>query len=297
MAEKTEAASDLLSEKLKTTKVGVITLFGILVPGTWFWVTSTFHIALALGFSEAEELKAFLKDSRDFWGPYIAGPLAFILVYVTGAVLRILPPDRPDRRSLRSAGSGSDIAPEDKFPYASLPRYLRNRGLLGLAELLPWDECRRKPRKRSKTFLHFVKLYIQNTNPALAGQLAKQEAFIRLLSGLYYAIRSSVPVFGIALLFALLVHRNVVSEIALACLLILLFNGFIFLGILKAFHYQRLREVVMILSVYFLVGEPKRSPYDSHVEQKAREEQDEASQARAQQGTASVQPEEGGDEA
>jgi hypothetical protein len=151
----------------------------------------------------------------------------------------------------------------DRFPYLSLPTYLRRRQLVGLAALLPWgieqESSEDSQRKRSKTFVHFVKVYIASESPQLAHHLAREEAFVRLLSGVFYAVFLSIWL-GFFVIGYLVLGR-VWNFLAGASTGIFLFNIAVAIGILYAFHYQRLREIVMILSAYFLVGPSERSPY------------------------------------
>lgn len=254
---------NMVVESIQGLRLGVVALFGIVVPGIWFWATAVFYLYYLLGGETLGEMQGGSDWLRSFFGTSVAWIVASLVVYVTGSVLRILPPDAPDSLSLRTARISDPkgrIDPSDRFPYASLPQYLRVRGLHGLAALVPWDTGSGGDRKavgqRSKTFIHFVKLYIAVGNPQLSNQLARQEAFIRLLSGVCYAVLLSIPLLIVA--FAV---RRAWNELAGFSLGITCFNLLVTLGILHAFHYQRLRELVMILSAYFLLGPLERSPY------------------------------------
>jgi len=255
--------SSFVGEGLQGIRLGVVALFGIIVPGLWFWAAAVFYLAYMFGAESLSDIQSAVRAAESYLGLYLAWTVGFIVIYVTGSVLRILPPDTPDSWSLRRVKARdieSHIEWADRFPYKSLPAYLRKRGLDGLAALVPWDtgadDDQEPSGTRSKTFLHFIKLYIALCNPQLANHLARQEAFIRLLSGVFYAVLLTTPVFGIGL-----VAQRTWNEIATLSTGILFFNWLIVYGILHAFHYQRLRELVMIVCAYFLTGPSEKSPY------------------------------------
>lgn len=260
--------SSLVEEGLHKVKIGVVALFGIIVPGVWFWIATIFYLHYLFGIQNINSVRVIVHSIYVSTGPYLSWILGFIIVYVAGSVLRILPPDTPDSWSLRKVKERdveARIEWPDRFPYKSLPQYLRTRGLHGLARLVPWDIGQKDNKKdekdvtgqRSKTFIHFIKLYIALNHPQMANHLAQQEAFIRLLSGVFYAVVLSTLVLiigGIA--------RHSWNQLAVVAISIQIFNTLIVYGILQAFHYQRLRELVMILSAYFLIGPSDKSPYD-----------------------------------
>jgi hypothetical protein len=266
------APSSFIAEGLHGIRLGVVALFGIVVPGFWFWATAVFYLAYMFGGHSLADVKSASQTGELFLGSYWLWTGVCVVVYVTGSVLRILPPDKPDSWSLwkvKSRDVEFRIEWPDRFPYKSLPAYLRNRGLHGLAALVPWDTGASGDRQisgmRSKTFLHFMKLYIALHNPALANHLARQEAFIRLLSGVFYAVLLSTPIFALGL-----VAQRTWNELATVSAGVLVFNWLIVYGILHAFHYQRLRELVMMLSAYFLVGPTEKSPYIESERQRER---------------------------
>lgn len=255
--------NSVISEGLQGMKLGVVALFGIVVPGIWFWAASLFYLTYSLGGESLADVAATFHN-LSFAGPYAAWTIGFVVIYVTGSVLRILPPDTPDSwslRKVRARDTEARIEWPDRFPYRSLPTYLRTRGLRGLAAMVPWDtgeDGKRTPLGlRSKTFLHFVKLFITLHNPSLANHLARQEAFIRLLSGVFYGAFLSGPVFVVGL-----VAQRSWNQLACVSLGIVVFNCLVVYGVLHAFHYQRLRELVMVLSAYFLIGPSSKSPYN-----------------------------------
>ena len=257
---------------LRTIRLGVVAVFGIVVPGVWFWGTTVFYLGYGAAIPTIDAMRQRFVDLASSPSTTLIWVLGFVLVYVTGSVLRILPPDIPDRISLRWINFLSEklgdkstrIERSDRFPYKSLPAYLRSRELDGLAQLVPWDAedkngCDRSM-LRSKTFMHFTKLFIASKNAHLADHLARQEAFIRLLAGVFYAfVLSSLVLVG-AFISALF-HQAGWTQLAGVSLVVFGVNLSLSLGILHAFHYQRLRELVMILSVYFLVGPAEEVPY------------------------------------
>ena len=151
-----------------------------------------------LGVESLIEMQSDLEVIKSFLGPYLVWTISLIVVYVTGSVLRILPPDTPDVWSLwgvKVRDSESRIDWPDRFPYQSLPKYLKSRGLHGLAALVPWDQnsdCDGElSTLRSKTFLHFIKMYFALYNPRLANNLARQKrsfAFFRCVLCRFFSV-------------------------------------------------------------------------------------------------------------
>ena len=193
------------SEALQSIRLGVVTIFGIIAPGIWFFSTTLLYVTYLFGGGSLNDIQINSDFFISATGPYLASIIGILVVYVCGSVLRILPPDGPDRWSPLRKEKDSPIEKRERFPYENLPEYLISRGLLGLAELVPWRlENKEKPDvqiQRSKTFLHFIKLYITHKDPDMANYLAKQEAFIRLMSGVFYAAIYSSLIFLIFLVF------------------------------------------------------------------------------------------------
>ena len=155
-----------IGEGLQGIKLGVVALFGIIIPGLWFWTTAVFYFAYAFGAETLSDVQSVIAFTDALFGSYLAWLIGFIAIYVTGSVLRILPPDTPDSwslRRIRARDVESRIEWPDRFPYQSLPNYLRNRGLNGLAVLVSWDKGVKGDRElfgqRSKTFIHFFTLH------------------------------------------------------------------------------------------------------------------------------------------
>lgn len=271
----------IADESLHSIKLGVVAIFGIIAPGVWFCCTAFLYVSYLCGAGTLADLKAQSTGVVAFLGPTLGLALSFLVVYVVGSVLRILPPDLPDRWSPLRKDRDSPILGHDRFPYEKFPEYLRSRGLVGLARLVPWDaeyEGDGK-KKRSKTFVHYVKLYIAHKDPDTAQRLARQEAFIRLMSGVFYAVITSTAILPLAVGGRWIQRLPVTPELFWICVLLCVLNVLILFGILWAFHYQRLRELVMILSAYFIVGPDENSPYRSRSGGPAPEQADERAAA------------------
>lgn len=248
-----------LARSWQSFNLGVVTVVGILVPGLWFWTTFVIYLAYLLGYDSFSAIEQFNETLERAFGQYLWTVIQFVMIYVVGIMLRTMTPDGPDRFGIawsRMWDPGAVIASGDHYPYASLPDYLKSRGLTRLAELLPWH-AQSERHLRSKTFVHGAKLFVSNLNPRLGSQLAQQEALVRMLSGVWHSVLLTTPVLIIAGLC-----RQQWNDLGGASSVILFVNLVVAVALMRAIHYQRLKEVVVLLFALWLACNPRSSHED-----------------------------------
>jgi hypothetical protein len=274
-SENSDIPESLAGHALSAARLSVVSIFGIIVPGIWLCFNASIYVSTSHGAKTFAQIVDMVKAVPEQTGPALAWVFGICVVYVSGSVLRTLPPDHPDvisriiislrawmlRRceKLFSHPSSPDttIGIWDRFPYNGLPAYLEHRKLTKLRDLVPWADPKIP---RSKTFLHFVKLSIAMKRPQVADHLSREEAFIRLLSGVFYAIVISSFIGFYPAFF------GPSNDAQLVCKYAMIANLLILVGILWSFHYQRLREMVKILTAHFLIGDDGKSPYPKKTE-------------------------------
>ncbi len=142
-----------------------------------------------------------------------------------------------------------EIDKGNKFPYDFFRDYLCARGHEeDLAKIVP--ECT----KRSKTWLNKRKLQIKAQNADLSAMVESNEAHIRLIFGMWQAVRICfLPLFIIAIAISrtLWISDSETQnlEFGLAVLIVILYGTvWVRLRIENLFHYQRVRELYYIVA-------------------------------------------------
>jgi hypothetical protein len=178
---------------------------------------------------------------------------------------RLLEQIRKIRKDLYSHPILNDPYPE--FPYANIKDYLKTRNMGHLEEYIPWPDKNRKEARffRSKTFVTTLKLRIQILDKDNYGEIIKNEAHIRLMSSLWYALNFMMRllyIFGllyvgaIVLSFVLSKMNHLKHQEALFFSLSAFFIAgivyYIILSYFKTkiesiFNYMRIRELIYIL--------------------------------------------------
>jgi len=150
-----------------------------------------------------------------------------------------------------------------EFPYRYLHEYLTDRGMLHLAEMIPWRGNDPKTYKlRTKHFVNVLKVRLEFLFPYQYLRIQRNEAHVRLMSSMWYAAKSlelaSVVGIGLGLTAMFLCFRVTRSiwpipyaySVALPIVVLVIskltrrhINGFL--------HYQRIREIVFILESAF----------------------------------------------
>lgn len=167
-----------------------------------------------------------------------------------------------------------------EFPYHFLKNYLLDRGILYLADTVPWgpiepdefrsltedqarDRLNRECGRRAKHFVNALKLRIQASSPASFTTLARNEAHVRLSSSLWYVCRALVwtSFIGGALCllptvvsprpFAIAWNPERVDPVIALPIAVFLSAMLIRRAVEHALHYQREREVLFILETAY----------------------------------------------
>lgn len=142
-----------------------------------------------------------------------------------------------------------------EFPYHCLREYLTDRGLIYLAERIPWSG--QKADRRSKHFANALKLRIQATSPEGSAILARNEAHIRLSSSMWYVCIALICFSALGLLllifgwaaFRIAGAGELPLQLALFPTSVFVFYILTKMGIERALHYQREREILFILEI------------------------------------------------
>ena len=309
-----------------------IDFLGSLLPGMWFTLLAT-PLAMLSTFlfwealtqpSQHGNFELMLTAARDF---RIELVLAFLVFsYVFGGVFFRQDPKEPDQESAAyilhktkkadlarsviqpseeeyaalpseglSAKQASELAKGEggQFPYSHLKKYLNERGLWHLAEMVPWDWS--KPGQhgfRTKMFINVLKMQLQQLAPDKCAEVVRNEAHIRMMSSLWYAasglwrlsLVSAIAVLfpvAMAIVMYLLEARNPFMLLPETCgVLVLAGISFVFAAWLQSrirrfFHYQRVREIVYVLETFHIATE-------RHPELRAKVQELTAPQAQAQ---------------
>ncbi len=165
--------------------------------------------------------------------------------------------DRRDGMSRAQTGVPGDV----EFPYYHLKCYLKDRGLVYLANRVPWDPNAKKKNKslerRCKHWINALKIRIALHSPGSLGTIARNEAHVRLSSTMWYVSRVLfwTSLFSISTYFlAVLVthafqtpHQVPIGPIFLAPLIVAVLSYVTQWAIERTLHYQRQREILFIL--------------------------------------------------
>jgi hypothetical protein len=156
-------------------KIGVIDLFGILMPGVVLLVNLWIACSLA-GVGPTNPLHSL--EARGF--SLVGHAILFFCAYLTGIILRLFRPDPVDRFSTwvaRKMRDQNELRTVRDFKYRT---FAQQAFVVTLATpLLPTVEGR--------DWFNFLKLAIQEKSIPLAEEVHKAEALMRLLSGVFYA--------------------------------------------------------------------------------------------------------------
>ena len=173
-------------------RLGIVTIFGVLLPGVWFWASTIFLFTSLWGLEGQASVFAPLK-LISFPQP-VLWIFGFVLVYVAGSQLRAISPNPIDQLSIswqHVIHRSWLIERTDKFPYLSLPSYFDRRGMAGFAEFIPWS--REANRGACSTlFVNYSKLCVASRDRQMGDFLDQEEAFIRAMSGVAWATIASL---------------------------------------------------------------------------------------------------------
>lgn len=273
----------------------IVEFLGILVPGLVFFALSIPSLAVpiiaTLEFirsGRAPQFHAFdlfieiLKNST-----WALTTLILVGSYVAGHIFYRRDPKIPDERSfqrvplkIRQNGPVRICAEEIEFnrkngekdpkefnlefPYRYLFEYLTERGLSHLTKFVRWrgNEPDTYP-KRTKHFINALKVRLEFVFPYQYTRLQRNEAHVRLMSSVWYAMKALAPMscigFILATFLIVLTQMQVQTFWPIENIFILaspFLTGILALIVTREIelflHYQRIREIIFILeAAYF----------------------------------------------
>lgn len=156
-------------------KIGVIDLFGILMPGVVLLV-NLWAVCLLAWVGPTNPVHSLQSGGFSLVGHVIL----FFAAYLSGIILRLFRPDPVDRLSTWAARKMRDqreLRTQRDFRYR---HFAQRTFLVTLASPL-------LPNVGGRDWLNFLKLAIQEKSIPLAEEVHKAEALMRLLSGVFYA--------------------------------------------------------------------------------------------------------------
>jgi len=181
--------------------------------------------------------------------------------------------NRPKRTSWRNFQRNYTV----EFPYVYLKEYLKVRGFERLAAMITWDPDH--PTPRSKHFINLLKARLQFYFPERYGQIARNEAHVRLMSSSWFMCRTvrMIAYSGIALILGWLAIKVASSNDAFADIMandvdvrrtiwVLAFPLAVIVAVTwtkrqieAVVHYQRVREVLFVLETFRAALHEKRT--------------------------------------
>lgn len=279
---------------IKDFLLPVVEFLGILVPGLVFILLLLPAIfvpcfALINTISESTQLNSLgsewlvnIAQQPNFI--HMSG--VFVFAYVVGHLFFRQDPKYPDRKSFnrvkQTIGETGPVRLCDKereynrskelpsdeynleFPYRYLFEYLTDRGMIHLADLVPWRGLNPETYPyRSKHFINSIKIRLEFLFPIQYTRIQRNEAHVRLMSSMWYATKALISISIIGLLLSLLIfvltHYNLTTGTA-SYIIHSIFAPFATLIVailiknyIESFlHYQRIREIIYILeTAYF----------------------------------------------
>ena len=286
-----------MNEWFRYVRLGMIDVFGITIPGVLLIVfalggflvpVTCLIIPVTQAFADCQEGSSanYLLTTWEANKTFIL-LLGIVLAYMLGYILRLVSPNRLDKVSashviaeMEKTALGmiekdhwpiQDVS-HDKFPYLNLRHYLEYRGHTELASLIPWGPEEDKKQKKSSTHIQTMKLRVLLKEPELAALLDSKEAHIRLLSGTWGAIRSTrwfvyaglvISLIGIVVSCVSQNHEVFRPHVYAGCLLVtaalVMAMEWCKNTIERLFHYQRVRELFLIVASAYQVKEEGRA--------------------------------------
>ena len=210
----------------------------------------------------------------------------FFLAYTIGHLFYRHDPNKPDRRSFRRLvrkyglednieGMKMELASDDdpthcQFPYSYYDRYLEKRGFDYLIPLVVWKSNNKKGENdiRSKCWINLYKTRLMYYHQDKCGTIIRNEAHVRLASSTWYVSYFLIwfGLFGLAIsisaVFLSIFYSNQFNEIIPAIswyaipilipFMVSAFSFYFYWTILDFLHYQRLREIFIVLDTYYV---------------------------------------------
>lgn len=206
------------------------------------------------------------------------GPGRWRPAFLRRIVMRLpaqLPEEHRQRLDAELLTCVADDRKSCEFPYDYLYRYLVNRGLVHLANMVDWgrvppaetDRTRQAVEiRRSKNFINILKIRLNFYFPDKCGAISRNEAHVRLMSSTWYMARKLKLPAAAALIvssvgiFHAVENRFVQTQPALFAFIaasalfamgIIIAASLAVRSIEKFLHYQRVREVVWVLETAY----------------------------------------------
>lgn len=192
---------------IKSFRLGVVQIFGLVVPGFVIMAALAYPLHLA----DHLEIGKLLVAWQSYRIEFVVALLT--LAYILGFVVRLIPMDWFDAVCrvwmkvrvwfrLRYFGkyykqpTGKDgcarlIALKGSYPYRNLKNALDSDGLQPLSTYVKWDESSQP----SRSLINALKLVVANESPISAGRVTSIEANIRMMFGIF--VGGSVGLVGL----------------------------------------------------------------------------------------------------
>lgn len=204
---------------LQALRIGVVNLFGITVPGFLIllfavvgFMVPVLNIVFHISPFNWDILHSYYQQNS-----FVTLIITVIISYVAGYILRLSTPDDLDAVSAKKVLKTMDSKEKnvwpfttekgDKFPYFNFRAYLEARDLGHLLDHVKWGSDKKSSNvttKRSKTAVNVMKLDIMQKSPELSAVVESNEAHIRLMSGTWSAIRSTIGLVLTGILLSLI---------------------------------------------------------------------------------------------
>lgn len=237
---------------MQSERLGIVTFFGILVPGTYLAATVVLSLSSVfelLGYNGHAETYNFLHENIA-----LSASAFFFVSYLFGVVLRLFAPHNVDKLArlyLVHIRRNKDDWVKDIFPYKNslAVRFEKD----GMHKMSSFMECLndRHGVPDNTVFFNYCKLFVDANDEALSKQVHQAEALMRFLSGTALALLGAIIAFFVLSFVAFLIDSThtysvIYLSLAIVSMLILCF-------ILERFKHQRRREVIIVWSALHLI--------------------------------------------
>ena len=254
---------------MQTERLGLITFFGIIIPGTYLSFVMLLALATTLVHFKIYESHAFIIDKINN-SPIVFAAAFFFLSYLYGEGIRMYAPGNTDKISTAflKIFRRKDKWKTEKFPYRnSINDWFIKSGLAKITIYL--DEKYKQDLVvgnngddqndelifgySNKAYFNHSKNVIISKNSALARQVIKAEAHVRFLCGrIWVMLYFGVPIYGFGLLTFTLIHPG--NEfLAIFYGTASIFNLVLLIMLLSRFKSMRRKEVFTVWSSYYIV--------------------------------------------
>ena len=236
---------------MQSERLGIITFFGILVPGTYLAATVVLIVSSAFqlfGYNGYAVTYNVLHENIA-----VSASAFFFVSYLFGVVLRLFAPHIVDKLSgwyLVHVRRKKDDWVSDIFPYKkSLAVRFEKDGMHKISDFMERLNDRYGV-PNNTVFFNYCKWFVDANDEALSKQIHQTEALMRFLSGTTLALLIAIIAFIVLSIAFLIDGTHMYSalhlSLAIASMLILCL-------ILERFKHQRRREVIMVWSALHLI--------------------------------------------